>query len=136
VRKNKNFVLSVLIFLAAGCASQPPDITPGINKEEVRRTVRNHIEEVSTCYQATLERNSKIEGKLVVQWQINKEGKATNFAPVKESSTITDARLIQCINDAFATWQFPVPPDNTLAEIRYPFSFRPKNPETRPAPTE
>ncbi|HEY8270875.1 MAG TPA: AgmX/PglI C-terminal domain-containing protein [Pseudobdellovibrionaceae bacterium] len=123
--KGKKIIFSALPLLIAGCASQPASL----NKDDVRPVILSHLKEVRICYEATLERTPKSEGKLVVSWQINKEGKATNYTAIKESSTIFDQRLIQCLGDTLSTWQFPIPPDDAVAEITYPFFFRPHSEE-------
>lgn len=112
--------LGCLCFLFLACASSPK----GFDKEGVRRTLRGHIPEVRLCYEAVLERDPKIEGKLLLRWTIDSQGKATDISPVKESSTLQDERLITCITDALATWQFEKPPEETTANITYPFYFR------------
>ncbi|MGZ3749366.1 MAG: AgmX/PglI C-terminal domain-containing protein [Pseudobdellovibrionaceae bacterium] len=143
ITKSKLIIFSLAVASTTACTSQPmsqPSSEPPAQpmsqppaqptnefKPQVQRTIHNHLKELTTCYEATLERIPKFEGKLVVQWQINKEGKVTHFTPVKESSTLTDERFIQCVGDAFATWQFPIPPDEDLAEITYPFFFRHEN---------
>lgn len=156
----KFIILMMPWFFWAGCASQPQEIKKapeadlaaqpppsqdlnkpaepkdpqGLTKESLRIPIRDHLKEIRICYEATLERNPQVKGKLVVQWEIGQEGTATHFAPVKGSSTITDERLIQCVGDAIATWQFPIPQDQSTIEVRYPFYFRPNASEAELIP--
>jgi len=126
----KTFFAALTLLLLTACSHEAVKSSTlagdfnAYDSEAIRRTIRSHRTEVEICYGATLERDAKIEGKLVLNFKINSEGSAIDLEPVKESSNITDSRFINCIRNAFATWKFPVPPSDMEPEITYPFNFK------------
>jgi len=127
-----HFSLLILgMFLALACASKPKETEngPSIDREQVRRTIRTGLKDVKNCYETLLKTGAKAEGKLVMEFTITDEGKAINIEPNKKSSTFIEPTMVQCMQTTMATWKFPPAPPKTVAEVNYPFYFKP-NPDT------
>jgi TonB family protein len=92
-----------------------------IDKEAVRRVVKAGLREVKACYERGLRANSRLEGKVIVSWEIVEKGHVGS-ASVK-SSTLNNKEVESCIVARLKSWQFPEPPAGTSAAVSYPFSF-------------
>ena len=117
------------IALTTACASTPETSPKELSNQEYRKTdVRNtvvkHKSEVNDCYIKTFASDPKAEGKVVLKFTINSEGQTVNLDPVKESSTLLDPRLINCLRNAIALWKLPPPSEGSDVEVTYPFQFK------------
>ena len=104
------------------------DFVGTIDKEAVRRVVRHYIYEIRGCYQKELnklERGQRLEGKVVLTWDIIAKGVAKNVKV--KSSTLNNRNVENCIRDRLANWEFPSPPVGMIATVEnYPFYFKPE----------
>lgn len=94
-----------------------------IDKEAIRRVIKARILEVKSCYNRvlnTLEKGRRLEGKVVLGWEIIEKGQARNVKVV--SSTLNNTQVENCIRDRLASWIFPEPPTGLTALVKaYPF---------------
>ncbi|MBX2988791.1 MAG: FHA domain-containing protein [Bdellovibrionaceae bacterium] len=114
------------VAVEAGGAEE--DFVGTIDKEAVRRRVRHYLHEIRGCYNRELNRMEKgrrLEGKVVVSWEIIAKGAARNVRI--KSSTLGNAAVENCIRERLASWSFPEPPVGMTAEVSYPFYLRPEN---------
>lgn len=114
------------VLLAAGmvaCKSKPKELPP--EKEDVRSIIISHVGDVSDCYIAALKKNPNLAGKLVLEWEVNPIGDPKNVQVIQS----LDAKMDKCIVKKLETWAFPLPPNNQVARIRYPFNFSPLTPQ-------
>ena len=101
------------------------DFIGTIDREAIRRVIQAKINEVRGCYERvlnTLPRGQRLEGKVIISWEIVAQGAAKN-ARVK-SSTLGNAKVENCIRDRLASWTFPEPPEGMTAEVAYPFQLK------------
>lgn len=104
------------------------DFLGTIDREAVRRRVRHYLHEIRGCYVRELnllEKGQRLEGKVVVSWEIVEQGVARNVRI--KSSTLGNSRVESCIAQRLASWSFPEPPKGTIAEVAYPFYLRQEN---------
>lgn len=99
-----------------GLRTLPAETRGGLTQEQVRRTVRQHINEVRFCYEQALVRRPDLEGRVSVQFIISQTG-AVQSAGV--SSTVNDARVGGCVRDAVTRWTFPR--SDGMTAVTYPF---------------
>ncbi len=97
----------------------------GMDKEAVRVIVREHISEVRKCYENRLRTKPDLSGKLILNWEINRDGVVAN--PV--ASVPLDKEVDNCVIDKLKKWKFPEPPNNRVASVSYPFEFTPNKVE-------
>lgn len=100
-----------------------------IDKEAIRRVIRAKLHEVKSCYERALntqEKGRKLEGKIVLGWEIVAKGQARNVKV--KSSTLGNPQVENCIRDRLASWTFPEPPPGLVAEVQaYPFVLNQAN---------
>ncbi|WP_415062685.1 AgmX/PglI C-terminal domain-containing protein [Bdellovibrio sp.] len=100
-----------------------------IDKEAIRRVIRAKLHEVKSCYERalnTMEKGRKLEGKIVLGWEIIEKGQARNVKV--KSSSLGNTQVESCIRDRLASWTFPEPPPGLVAEVQaYPFVLNQAN---------
>lgn len=90
-----------------------------LDKDEIRNVVREHIGEVQTCYQAGLERDAALAGRIAVTFVIAPDGRVRES--VVTESDLGDTAVSDCIARAITTWRFPEPEDGNAVSVVYPF---------------
>jgi pSer/pThr/pTyr-binding forkhead associated (FHA) protein len=100
------------------------NFTGTIDKEAVRRVVKSALAQFKACYEKEYRMNSKLEGKVVVQWEIHEQGVAKNAQIVRVKSTINNSAVEECVKNRMMALKFPEPPPGTAAEVTYPFIFQ------------
>lgn len=101
-----------------------------IDKEAIRRVIKAKLHEVKSCYERvlnTMPKGTKLEGKVVIGWEILAQGKTRNVRV--KSSTLGNAQVENCVKSRLANWTFPEPPVGIdAAEVEaYPFMFTQAN---------
>ena len=89
----------------------------GLSREQVRRTIRQHINEVRFCYEQSLMSRPDLEGRVSVRFMVNAEG-AVAMSTVADSSGPT-AEVGSCVSQAMRRWSFPSSSGPTM--VTYPF---------------
>lgn len=95
--------------------------TGSIDKEAIRRVIRENRKLFQYCYDQALRRNSDAYGKVEIQWDIEERGRATN-ALVKSNSS-GDSAFGTCVRDKIKGLTFPEPPADQVARVVFPFVF-------------
>jgi TonB family protein len=89
----------------------------GLSREQVRRTIRQHINEVRFCYEQELMSRPDLEGRVSVRFMVNANG-AVGMSTVADSSGAT-GDVGSCVSQAMRRWSFPSSSGPTL--VTYPF---------------
>jgi len=98
------------------------EVEEGLTKEEVGRVIHAHMKEVRYCYESSMVRASKVDGRVVLDFTINGRGVV---AKVKvNNSSLPDPALGECIMRRLRTWQFPNPKGGVNVDVAYPFIFK------------
>lgn len=109
------------------------DVVPGgaeeafigsIDKEAVRRAVRSALQSFKACYDREYKKDTKLEGKVVISWEIHEKGIAKNARVLKDKTTLGNASVEECVRARLLTLRFPEPPPGSMAEAVYPFLFQ------------
>ncbi len=100
---------------------QEADFSGGMDREAIRRVIREHIREIRSCYERELQRSPDLYGKIVIEWDIEEAGRVTR-AGVKRNELGNDA-VGNCIVARLRTWRFPDPPKDQVGRVSYPFVF-------------
>jgi hypothetical protein len=95
-----------------------------IDKEAVRRVVRSALSQFKACYEREYRQNTRLEGKVVITWEIHEQGVAKNAFVVKDKSTINNSSVEECVKSRMLGLKFPEPPAGTAAVVTYPFIFK------------
>lgn len=97
------------------------EFSGSIDREAIRRVIRENIKQFENCYNQALRRNSDAYGKIEVQWHIEDRGRATNS--IVKTNTMGDKQMGECIARVIRGLTFPEPPPDQIAEVTYPFVF-------------
>jgi hypothetical protein len=94
-----------------------------LDKEIVRRVIRQHLNEVKYCYERELLHRPSLGGRVAAQFTILPTGRVATA--VVASSTLANAAVEACIIAAIRRWEFPVPRGAGLSIVAYPFLLVP-----------
>ncbi len=100
------------------------EFSGSIDKEAVRRVVKSALGQFKACYEREYKKDSKLEGKVVIAWEIHEKGVAKNARVVKDKSTISNSAVEECVRSRLVGLRFPEPPAGTFADVTYPFVFQ------------
>jgi hypothetical protein len=106
-------------------SSGKPIILGSLDKEIIRRVVREHMAQIRYCYERELTKTPGIYGKIVMKWIINGQGKVTQ-AKVAETQ-MNNKNVESCIARKILTWRFPKPKGGGIVIVNYPFVFKQSN---------
>jgi TonB family protein len=111
--------------LQAAQVAMPPQSADaeggGLTAEQVQRTVVASQHTLRYCFDKALLRNSKIDGKVIVYWRIEANGKVST-ARVK-SSTLSNPDLEDCVVRQVHSWKFDTASNGQVTDVKYPFVF-------------
>ncbi len=105
-----------------------PKIVPGrprvqgsLDKEIIRRVVRQHRNEIRYCYEKQLQKNPKLSGEVKVKFIIS--GTGSVMSAVVSDSTLKNSKVQQCMTKKIRRWVFPEPKGGGTVIVNYPFKF-------------
>lgn len=105
-----------------------PKIVPGrpvvqgsLDKEIIRRVVRQHRREIKYCYESELQKNKELQGRVIVRFTISATGSVVS-AVVKESN-LKNASVENCMAGKIRRWVFPEPKGGGIVIVNYPFNL-------------
>ncbi len=94
-----------------------------LDRDIIRRIVRAHINEVRHCYNIGLSKDPNLQGRVVVQFEIDGGGKVPKSDI--QSTTVKDPVVGQCMAKAVKRWKFPKPQGGADVTVSYPFVLAP-----------
>lgn len=90
----------------------------GIGPSVIARVMRSHQRQLKSCFEAGLQKNPKLNGKVSVVFTVDANGR------VQVNEIEGDlAALSPCLKAEFATWRFPAPTDGHDVVVRVPLVF-------------
>lgn len=92
-----------------------------IDKEAVRRVIRSIISQIKSCYERQLRSDTSLEGKIVIQFEIEEQGRV-RVASTK-STSMNNSAVESCVASRIKEQRFPEPPPGTVAVVDFPFVF-------------
>lgn len=90
----------------------------------IQKVVRDAYDRLRKCYETGLAKDANLEGKLVVRFVINREGKVGEVTVV-QGTTMPDKAAIECMVKEYKALSFP-PPDGGIVTVVYPIMFSPE----------
>lgn len=101
-----------------------PDLVLGsIDKHVIDGVIRQHLAQISRCYQAELSQDPGLAGRVDVRFVITSIG---SVPEVRFDSDLGSARMDQCIASVFHELAFPAPSGRGSVLVKYPFVFAPE----------
>jgi hypothetical protein len=96
-------------------------VTPGLDRQIVRRVVRQHMNEIRFCYESQLVRHPEARGRMVAGFVIEATGRVATAAA--SSSTIGLPPVESCVVDVIRRLEFPRVAGGGTVVVSYPFQF-------------
>jgi len=91
------------------------------SKKNITSVVRRRAGAIRACYEDRLQVKPKLEGKLVVRWRIELDGRVGTASTV--SSSVGDSKVESCVLRVIRRMRFQKP-DGGVCVIQWPFVFR------------
>lgn len=96
-------------------------ITGTLSREQILKSIQDHIGLIRYCYERRLQIEPQLKGKVVADFVIGMEGLVTN-SRIK-SSSMGSPTVEDCIRET--VWKIPFPkPEGGTVEVVFPFVFR------------
>jgi hypothetical protein len=95
--------------------------------ELVQWVVRQSFGRLRACYEAGLQRDPGLEGRVSVQFVIDREGAVTMASPISADTTLPDRDVLRCITKAYESMSFPKP-EGGIVNVIYPIVFTSTSP--------
>lgn len=114
--------------LAVSSGGSPePIVLGGIDEDAIRRAIDEHRDEFKYCYEKEINAagNSDLAGRIGVRWVIGPTGVVTKAGV--SSSSLKNANVERCVVAVIQRIQFPPVRGGGIAEVTYPFVFKPSN---------
>ena len=103
----------------------PPDQVKGrLPPEVIREVVKRQQPKVRACYEAALAKDPKLQGKIVVSFTIDPQGKVSE---TKTGGEFPSQDVVRCVEQVFAAMTFPRPEGTGVVKVSYPLVFMPSS---------
>ena len=93
---------------------------PPLSRDEIRLVIRSKMSVVRGCFDAGLEHDPEIGGRVVLRFDILPNGRAEGAELAADE---VGAGVGECLIEALASWQFPRPRGGQTMAVSYPFVF-------------
>ncbi|TVR02207.1 MAG: TonB family protein [Deltaproteobacteria bacterium] len=98
-----------------------PEVRGQLDREIIQRVIREHRREIRACYEAELQRNENLRGRVAIEFVIAPDGSVAS-AQVAESS-LNSREVENCVTNRMRRWRFPEPRGGGIVRVTYPFDF-------------
>jgi TonB family protein len=120
LRLNLSVLAAALFTLSCAHQAPPPDESAQ-TVDGIRGVVKSHTNDLHDCYMKYLAKYPKWHGKIVMEWQINDEGKTTDLVVANNSAPSDE--MGKCLTEKIQAWKFAPAPKQTFANVKFPFVF-------------
>lgn len=103
-----------------------PEPVGRLEAEYIQDAVREIRPLLAECYEQALEHEPGLEGRLVIEFDIEGEpevGGVVNDSRVSDESEIAETSLDECVTETLYTLELPAPEGGGRVHVRYPFLF-------------
>lgn len=101
------------------------EVSPGLDRDIVRRIVRAHVNEVRSCYTAGLTKAPELGGRVTIAFEIAASGKVSSSKVEEDALEPADGSVSACIAKTVERWAFPKPKGASSVSVVYPFDLAP-----------
>lgn len=99
-----------------------PVVMGALPKEAIQDVINQNKAQIRGCYEAELQRNENLGGRIMTRWTIEATGRVANVQVTE--STMNSPNVERCITERIGSWVFPPPSGGGIVEVNYPFVFR------------
>lgn len=100
---------------------QRPNVEGALDKEIIRKVVRQHRREIKYCYEKELQKDPTLKGRVTVEFTISPSGSVV--AALINKSTLGNTAVESCMQNKIRRWTFPEPKGNGIVKVNYPFNL-------------
>ncbi len=104
-------------------AESEPNVEGALDRELIRQVIRRNIAQIRTCYEVELQVKPHLAGRVLMRFVVAASGEVQSAAAT-EGSTLSDARVKDCIASRIRGWRFPSPKGGGSVIVTYPFLFK------------
>jgi hypothetical protein len=94
-----------------------------LSKEEIIEVIDKNSETTDECIAEVERKDPKAKGKIVINFEVEPDGKITSAEIVSEKSSFKNDTAAQCLVGKIKNWRFPVLHNDDALEIKFPFEF-------------
>ena len=94
-----------------------------VDKEKIRQVMKKHEKQVRDCYEAEIDKDPKVSGKIVLDWDVDDKGKVTKSSINEKSTTLKNNAVRACMLEHLKAWEFPAAPTGQTVSVSYPWFF-------------
>jgi hypothetical protein len=92
----------------------------------ISEMVKAQRQPVRDCYEKERKKNPKLQGKMVIHFVLDPEGKVTDIKLNEERSDIKEPDLVACAIKVIRGIKFPASSKGMVTEINYPYELMPQ----------
>lgn len=134
--------LSLVVVIAAACGGSPPreattssegeaasapaDCEKGRCLEDIRAVVAEHRAEARACYDAGLKRQPDMQGRLIINFEIDPTGAVTDASQGMQDEQISDPEVVACVSEVIKSIKFAASAQNKTTRAYHRFEFSPR----------
>ena len=96
--------------------------TCALDREIIRRVVRQHRNEIRFCYEKQLQTHRDLAGTVKIKFTIS--GTGSVVSALVGHSTLENREVEGCMQGKIRRWVFPAPRGGGMVVVNYPFHFR------------
>ncbi len=132
-------LFTVALALAAACGSSKQaapaepggsgggsgDCEPGRCMEDISGVIEDHRPAARACYEAGWERDPSIQGRLIINFEIDPDGKVVDASQSAQDEQITDPGVVGCVEAVIRALTFKPSARGKLSRAFHRFEFNP-----------
>jgi len=125
----------LVIALAAACGGQPKQgatspeekgCEPGRCLGDISKTIGEHRTAARACYDAGRKKQPKLEGQLVINFEIDAEGTVVDTRQGMQDGQLEDTEVVDCVSDVIKQIKFPKSAAGKSTRGYHRFEFSPR----------
>ena len=105
-----------------GIGGEETVIMGSLDPAIIDAVIKRHLAQIQYCYERELPSKPKLNGKLVVHFVIEADGRVSQAA--MKSTTMNDANVESCVAERFKMIRFPNPKGGGIVTVNYPLLFK------------
>jgi hypothetical protein len=94
-----------------------------LTREEIVEVIERNSEDSDACIGEAVKTDPKAKGKVVIEFEVEPDGKISAVEYLREKSTYKNEKLGQCLTGKIKNWRFPVLHNDDSLEIKFPFTI-------------
>lgn len=103
-----------------------PEIIGSIDQRIIQKIARQHLNEISICYEKEYDMTPKREapklaGKVTLRWLIAPKGDVSKVEVTE--TTLNNKKIENCLISSIKYWRFPAPKGGGIVQVTYPIEF-------------